>query len=284
MLVFLNGEFVPAENARIPVDDRGFLLGDGVYDTLVLQNARFHRWAEHWQRLERGAAYLKIPVPLKNPEAEQAARKLILQNNLSSGVLRIALSRGIGTRGYSVGAAKQPTFVMKVYPAIQRGEEPPQWRLVTSTFRVEVNDPLTAVKHSSKVRHTLARIEADEVGANEAILLNTQGRIAEAVSANFFCVRADGVITPPLTEGALPGTTRSAVMEICRSLNIPACEKPVSRDDVKQASGIFLTNTTFQVIEAVELDKQALPRSPVVQKIAQAYRELVNRETASGRD
>jgi len=276
VLIFLNGRFVPEDRAVVSVLDRGFLYGDGLFETLRICNGRPFRWAQHLERLQRGAEFLKIKLPVAPGKLLAAAGKLIAKNKMPDAVLRIALSRGVGLRGYSPKGANSPTLVMSLHPAPDAGSG--TWKLVTASFRLPVNDSLARFKTANKLTQILARAEADEAGADDALLLNARGRVVEATAGNLFWVSKDVVCTPPVSAGILPGVTRAVILEICRKLKIKPRERAPRAQELFSAQGVFLSLSSWGIVEAVELDGRRLRRAAVVKKIRQAYAELLRVE------
>ncbi|MEO6033883.1 MAG: aminotransferase class IV [Verrucomicrobiota bacterium] len=268
MLVFLNGKFVSEERAVVSVFDRSFTLSDGLFEAIPVYKGKLFLWEQHLARLQTGAAFLKIDFPF-SPEAMRVfANKLIVKNGRGDHVLRIQLSRGIGPRGYSIKGATSPTVVMSLHP-LQRIFPPA--KMITSSCRIPANDPLARFKACNKLTHVLARMEADDQRADEALLLNTEGRIAEATSANLFWIERRKVFTTPLASGALPGVTRGLVLELCAELKIATVEKNISPRRLKESDGAFLTSIAVAVREISQIDLTRLPRSPLTERIAKAY-------------
>lgn len=280
MIVYLNGRFVPEEQALVSVFDRSFLYGDGLFETIRIYRGEPFRWIQHFERLCRGAQFLKMTVPLSAPELEAAARELVQRNGLPESVLRLTLSRGVGRRGYSPRGADSPNVVMTLHPAPSLDPlHPPRWRLITSSLRVPANDPVASHKTCNKLYQVLARAEAEAQGADEALLLNTDGEVAEAASSNVFWLEESVICTTPLASGALAGATRSLVLELCPTLDLRSTEKPVKSDALRNADAIFLTVTSLEIIEVASLDGCAVRQSSIPQQIRKAYRQLVERET-----
>ena len=170
MVVFLNGRFLPEADAFVPINDRGFLLGDGLFETTRVANGRPFRLAQHLDRLTRGADFLKIKVPYSSREIQRFVSELIEKNNLPESVLRITMTRGPGSRGYSLRGASLPTLAMTLHTLPeQSSDEPLQWSLVTSSFRIPASDALAAFKCTSKVLNVLARAEAEAAGAPHSL-------------------------------------------------------------------------------------------------------------------
>ncbi len=281
MLVFLNGRFVPEEQAVVSVFDRAFLYGDGLFETLRVLNGKLFRGEQHFERLQRGAAFLGIRVPFSADELARFARELVEQNRLPDAFLRLTLSRGVGPRGYSPKGADKPTLVITLHPApAWNSPEPPRWKLITASARLPAGEPLAQFKTCNKLAQILARAEADAADADEALLLNTDGFVAEASSSNFFWVEQDVVCTPPLASGILAGVTRAVVREVCRALHVHTRESQPRPQDLLQADGLFLSLSTLGVVEAGKLDGQCLRRSPLVQELRTGYERLLVAETS----
>lgn len=275
MIVFLNGQFVPEEKAVVSVFDRGFLFGDGLFEAMLVRRGRIFRWEQHFERLRRGIEFLKLTVPWSGGELFRFSMQLIERNRLPDCLLRLNLSRGVTARGYSPKNAARPAVVLTLHPApALDARRPARWRVITSSFRLPANDPLTAFKTANKLPEVMARAQADAAGADEAILLNPRGCVAEAASANVFWVRGNVVCTTPLASGALPGVTRAAIIELCVKMNIPWRERHARPADLARARGVFLTNTSMGVIEVASLDGRRLRRSPLVRTLWAACRAL----------
>lgn len=281
-IVFLNGRLSPAGTAAVSVFDRCFLYGDGLFETIRVARGQPFRWADHMRRLDRGAHFLRIPLSYAADELLENALELIRQNQMAEALLRLTLSRGSGRRGYSIQGANEPVVVMALHPAPPIDAPPRQpWRLITSSIRLPANDPLAAYKTCNKLPQILARAEAEAAGADEALLLNTEGHLAEASSANLFWIENGSVATPPLVSGALAGVTRAVTLELCQVLGVPARERNARPEVLRQAQGVFLTLTSAGIVEALYLDDRGLNRSALIEPLRQAYVDLVGRETAS---
>lgn len=280
MIVFLNGQFVPAEAATVSVFDRGFLYGDGLFETMRVSGGRLFRWEQHAERLRLGAEFLKVRLPYPLAELRRTAGELIERNALPDAILRLTLSRGVGKRGYSTQGADSPTLAMTLHPAtVITPEHPPQTRLFTASIRVPANDALATFKTCNKLAQILARTEAEAHGADEALLLNTRDEVAEAAAGNLFWIAGTTVHTPPLSVGVLAGVTRAVALELCAALGLRTEESAIPVAALRRSNGVFLTNSAVGIAEAVELDGQPLPRSPLVRELQLAYQDLLRRET-----
>lgn len=280
MLVFLNGEFVDETEAKVSVMDRGFLYGDGMFETLRAYDGVPFRWDAHMRRLHRGLDELSIPTPVDDATLRKAADELIAKNSAAGCLLRIQITRGSGNRGYASAGANKPTLVMTTHPAPAIPPQPPAWALASSGFRIQSNNALNGVKSANKLLHVLAKDEAVRAGADEALLMNERDEIVETTSANLFWIQGDAVFTPPLACGALAGVTREVVMEICDALRIPCHEHTCETATLRTASGVFLTLSSWEIVEASAIDGKPLNRSPLIERLCAAYREVVERETS----
>ena len=259
MLVFLNGEIVPADRAVVSVFDRGFLYGDGLFETLRVMNGVPLDWGGHWRRLANGAETLKLKLPFTSEFLRAQARELSRQNQLPDALLRLTLSRGAGPRGYSPRDADKPTLVMSLHPAPELGSRAPQWKLHTASLRVPAGDALSTCKSANKLLHVLARAEAEAAGADDALLLNARDEVAETTCANLFWIEDGALHTPRLGSGALPGIVRAWVTDWAADCKCPCLETRATAERLTKANGCFLTLSSLGIVEVVELDGQAIP-------------------------
>lgn len=272
MTIFLNGRFVPEAEAVIPVNDRGFLYGDGLFETVRIVSGRPFRLAQHLERMTRGADFLKIKSPYTAKELQQFAEQLIEQNRMPEAILRVTLTRGPGERGYTPKAAGRPTVVMTLHAAPSTAD-PVHWNLITSSFRVPAADPLSSFKTLNKLTHVMARAEAFEKGADEALLLNTNGEVAETASGNLFWVYDDRICTTPTGRGVLPGITRAVVLEICQALGLQTNKRVIKPEALRNSEGIFVTQSAWGIVPVATFDGGPIAPSPLVDQIFGAYRE-----------
>ena len=279
MIVFLNGNFLPAEQAVVPVTDRGFMYGDGLFETTRVINARPFRFAQHLERMVRGADYLKIPLPYSPREIQDFAGQLIEVNKMSDGVLRVTMTRGSGERGYTPDATATPLLVITLHPLPPMpADGQPQWSMITSSYHIPASGAISAFKTTSKILHVFARIEAQERGADEALLLNTNGEVAETAGGNIFWVFQDKICTVPTGRGVLPGITRAVVLEVCQAIGLETNKRVIKPQHLRNAEGIFITQSVLGIVPVVAFDGEAVRPSPLVDQIASAYHEMLLRE------
>jgi branched-chain amino acid aminotransferase len=279
MVVFLNGQFLPETEAVVPINDRGFMYGDGLFETIRVVGKRPFRMAQHLERMTRGADFLKIKSPFTPKELEKFAEQLIERNKIPEAILRVTLTRGSGERGYTPNGDGKPTVVMTLHatPSLDT-EKAIEWNLVTSSFRIPAADPLASFKTMSKLTHVMARIEATEKGADEALLINTNGEVAEAASGNLFWVYQDKICTVPTGRGVLPGITRAVVLEICQTLGLQTNKCVIKPEALRNSEGIFITQSVLGIVPVIAFDGEMVTPSPLVDQIARAYNEMLTRE------
>jgi aminodeoxychorismate lyase len=275
MIILLNGELVAEEQALVSAFDRGLLYGDGLFEAVRIFNGKPFRWDQHMERLQRGSDFLGIRIPEPPDVMRDFADQVVARNQMPDSLLRIVLTRGAGPRGYSPKGAERPTMIISLHPAPPRSQEAPGWKLVTSTVRLPANERLANFKTCNKLPQVLARAEADAAGANEALLLNTEGNVVEGSSSNLFWLEQGTVYTPPLAAGVLPGVTRAVVMDLCRSGGLTFREGKTTPERLRRGEGLFLSLTSAGIAEATTLDGHTMARSSVVTLLHATYWDLL---------
>ncbi len=236
MIISLNGELLQDNAARIDPADRGFLLGDGVFETIAVRRNAVRHLAAHLSRLRVGADLLDIPLPGNDELIAGRIGAVLTANSLKDAVVRATLTRGPATRGLLPSGVVVPTFLIAAYPM---PEPAGPARLVTakSTRRNE-HSPLARIKHTNYLDNLLARQEAARAGADDAVILNTAGNVAETSVANIFILVDGYLLTPPVADGALPGIMRGEAIKLARGE-----ERTVTPEMLARASEVFLTNS-----------------------------------------
>ncbi len=241
----LNGVFMPAEAATVPVSDRGFRFGDGVFETMRLENGVPYQFEAHLTRMNAGLAALHITPP--EVDWHSIARALIARNHATSGTLRLAVSRGSGSRGYVPNADIATHWVMEYMPAVALPESP--YKLWLSTI---TRPPLSSLPANYKLAHgigsTLALLEAREQHCDEALLLTSDGAISEAAAANIFWIASGEIFTPALLTSCLAGTTRTAIMRLAK-----VQEVVTDISTLHDAEAVFLTNVRLGIWPVAQL-------------------------------
>jgi aminodeoxychorismate lyase len=276
MNVFLNGRIVPEEQAVISVFDRGFCFGDGLFETIRVFNGRPFRWAQHLDRLNRGAGFLKIPMPFTPQELRKHADELLKSNEAKDCLIKVNLSRGPGPRGYSPVGAETPNLVMSTHPAPEwNTENPPQFRVIFSEQRMVAHSAVTAFKTTDRLLNVLAAAEAEAAGADDAILMNTNGEVVCTTSGNLFWVHKDTVYTTPSGHSSLPGITRAVVLEICQALALPTGKRVIKPDHLLRSEGLFITNSARGIIPIGFVGDEPVRESGLLEPIMKALSDVV---------
>lgn len=279
-MIFLGDRLVAEAAARIDPSDRGFTLGDGVFETLRAYGGRPFRLAAHVARLAAGAAALGIPLPLPAARIAEAVTETIAANDLKRGdaAIRITLSRGIGARGLLPPTDARPTLMIAA--TTYQPPAPHPLSAVIVDVRRNEHSPLARLKSLNYLDNVLAQRDAAARGADEAILLNTAGRLACAARANLFVLRGRTLLTPPASEGVLAGITRAEVLESVRELGIGVHETPLERDALAAADEAFLSNSLMEIAGLGRIDGRAIGEGgigPTTARVAEAYRARVSK-------
>ncbi len=245
---YQDGAFLPLNEARVAADDTGLLRANGLFETLRARQGHVHLLDRHIARLRAGAGELDIAVPADVERLAEIVKELAERCGLSDARVRLTL-----TAGPKDG---QPALLLQARPAT---DYPPEMyargvTAVTAPVRRNETSPLTHIKSLSCLDNLLAKRAAIEAGADEALLLNTTGSLAEASNANVFIVRGGHVRTPPIADGPLPGVTRSAVLELAEAAGLRASEATLTVDDLRRADEAFLTNAVAGLLPLVSVD------------------------------
>lgn len=233
MKLWLGDTLLDEAEARIAPSDRGFTLGDGLFETMKVKNGAIASLPAHLARLAKGAAVIGLPLPALDLEARAAA--LLKANRLEDAVLRLTLTRGSGPRGVLPPAVPTPTLVLTAAPL--PGPMPPARLVIARGTRRNERSPLSGIKSLNYLDNILARQEAATAGADDAVLLNTQDCVAETTIANLFAVIDGDLVTPPASDGALPGVMRADI------LAHGARERSLTEADLLRASELFLSSS-----------------------------------------
>ncbi|MCL6637162.1 MAG: branched-chain-amino-acid transaminase [Alicyclobacillus sp.] len=259
--IFINGEFVTKENAKISVYDHGFLYGDGVFEGIRAYSGNVYRLREHLVRLYDSAKAIMLNIPYDMSEMEQIVVNTLRQNQLEDAYIRLVVSRGDGNLGLDPSSCKRPNVIviaeqLALYPKefYERGLE-----VVTVPTRRNRSDILNPkIKSLNYLNNILMRLEAQLAGAGEALTLNTEGYVAECSGDNVFVLRHHTLWTPPSYLGALEGITRNAILEIARDLGYVVKEEPFTRHELYTADEVFLTGTAAEIVPVVKVDGRVI--------------------------
>lgn len=261
MKIYIDGQFYPEAEAKISVFDHGLLYGDGIFEGIRFYNGRAFRLAEHIDRLYDSARALALTIPLPRAEMGEACLESIRQNELREGYIRLVVTRGVGNLGLSPDHCKRPTIIIIAANIALYPEElyAKGLKVVTCGTRRAAPAALPpTVKSLNYLNNILAKIEANNAGAGEGLMLNEQGYVAECTGDNVFVIKNGRISTPPASDGGLKGITRDVVFEIATELGCPVEERQLTRYDIWVADECFLTGTAAEIIALVMLDQRLI--------------------------
>ena len=257
MQVYIDGKFFPQSKASVSVYDHGFLYGDGVFEGIRIYNNNIFMLNEHIKRLYDSAKAIRLKIPLSKAELKNAVKQTHKVNGLKNGYIRLIITRGIGDLGIDTRTCPKPSVVIIVdkitlYPEkfYKNGME----IITASTQRTSVSALNPQIKSMNYLNNILAKIEAENAGVNEALMLNTSGNVVECSGDNIFIYRNDTLITPPTFIGALNGVTRGIVMKLAEQEGLKVEELIFSRHEVYTSDECFLTGTAAEIIPVIKLD------------------------------
>ncbi|CAM3749644.1 branched-chain-amino-acid transaminase [Mesobacillus zeae] len=259
--IYLNGEFVTKENAKVSVYDHGFLYGDGIFEGIRVYSGNIFRMEEHMDRLYRSAKSIMLAIPHSQEELTSLIAETVERNGLEDAYIRVVVSRGVGDLGLDPYKCKEANVVIIVEPLAIFPKELYEQGLEIVTVATRRNRPdvlSPKVKSLNYLNNVLVKIEAHLANVSEALMLNDQGYVAEGSADNIFIIKGNTFYTPPGYIGALEGITRSAVMDIAEGLGYKLKEEPFTRHDVYTADEVFLTGTAAEVIAVVKVDGRVI--------------------------
>jgi len=284
--IYVDGKFYSEANAKVSVLDHGLLYGDGIFEGIRFYNGRVFRLEEHLNRLWDSARSICLEIPMTMRDMTEAVLETIRQNHLRDGYIRLLVTRGIGNLGLNPTQCKCPSVI--IIAATIALYHPDVYRkglsIVTCATRRSNPAALNpAVKSLNYLNNVMARIEANLARADEALMLNDAGNVAECTADNVFVVKRGQIFTPPITAGALRGITRSIVFEIAAELGIKVSETDITRHDVFVADECFLTGTAAEIIPVVKADGRLIGNGkpgPITTRTMARFREMT-RETGT---
>lgn len=285
-LCWLNGELMPAHAARVPVLDHGLLYGDGVFEGIRFYHGKAFRLDAHLARLHRSARAIRLAIPHDVAALASAVRDTIAAFGTPEGYLRLVVTRGAGRLGIDPTSCIQPNvFIIadELSMAPERVRREGARVIVAATRRIAPDAIDPRIKSLNYLNHILARLEATNAGADEAILLNAAGHVAEGTADNVFVVHDGDLLTPPAADGALEGITREVVLELAHELGIAMHVQSLGAYDLYTADECFLTGTGAELISVREVDGRPLGAcpGPLFQQVEMGFRRLIERETAT---
>ena len=281
--VWIEGSVVEGSEARISVFDHGLLYGDGLFEGIRIYGGGVFRLKDHLRRFESGAKALGIEWSGGMRQVEDVVLETARAYGQQEGYIRLILTRGQGALGVDPSTCTDPQLIcivkaVSLYPAekLESGLD-----LVTASVRRPALDSVDpGVKSLNYLNSVLAKREARLRGADEALLLNARGTVAEVSVANLFVVTDGHLVTPCVTDGALPGITRASILTLARESGIPCMERSVGRQELFSADEIFLTGTGARIVPVARFDGATIGEpgwGPITRQLSDAFTEFVTK-------
>ena len=275
--IWLDGQLVDPANAKISVYDHGLLYGDGVFEGIRVYGGKIFECDAHLDRLYKSARAIRLNIPLMPEQFKAAMEQTIKANDFTDCYIRAAVTRGVGYLGLSPAKCPTPSIfiiadTIELYP--REMYEKGMAVITASVIRNHPNALSPRIKSLNYLNNIMAKLEANDAGVPEAIMLNHVGNVAECTADNIFIIRDGQVQTPGTADGILEGVTRSVIFKLCRQLNIPCIEKTLQRHDLYIADECFLTGSAAEVVAITKIDGRAIGAGqvgPVTRRLMEAF-------------
>jgi branched-chain amino acid aminotransferase len=283
--VWMNGELVPAEEAKIGVYDHGLLYGDGVFEGIRTYQGKAFRLKKHLERLYKSAEAIRLVIPFTPEQLSRAIYETMKANAQSEAYIRLAVTRGVGDLGVDPNTSKRPTvFIITDKIALYPKEmyEKGMSIITAKTIRTPSGSLNPKIKSMNYLNNILAKIEASDAGVSEALMLNYEGYVAECTGDNIFMVREGKVLTSPVASGILEGITRDCVLELAGENGIEAKETNLLPDDLYGADECFLTGTAAEIIPVTKIDGRSIGTGepgPITKLLIESFHKYVNSQS-----
>lgn len=282
MKIFIDGKYYNERDAKVSVFDHGLLYGDGVFEGIRLYNGRIFKLQEHLDRLFCSAKAILLEIPMTPADLMRATVEACRKNSLRDGYIRLVVTRGVGNLGLNPRSCKRPSVIIiadkiQVYPPAlyAKGMD-----IVTVPTMRNLHSAVNpAIKSLNYLNNILAKIEANNAGVEEAVMLNAEGFVAECTADNLFIFKQGVLATPPLSAGALYGITRGTVMDLATAAGLKVSEPNLTRYDLFNADECFLTGTGAEIMPVVKIDGRVIGKGkpgPITRKLVTAYHALTN--------
>ena len=261
MKIFIDGKYYDERNAKISVFDHGLLYGDGIFEGIRAYHGRVFKLQEHIDRPFYSAKAILLEIPMSPARIMSAVIEACRRNKIRDGYIRLVVTRGVGTLGLNPKSCKRPSVIIiadkiQLYPpgVYRRGLD-----IITVPTTRNLHSALNpAIKSLNYLNNILAKIEANNGGCEEAVMLNAEGFVAECTGDNLFIVKNGALLTPPLSAGALYGITRLTVMELAEESGLKVSEPNLTRYDLFSADECFLTGTGAEIVPVVKIDGRVI--------------------------
>ncbi len=282
MKIYIDGKYYSERDAKVSVFDHGLLYGDGVFEGIRAYNGRVFKLREHIDRLFASAKAILLNIPISHAAIMKAVVDTCRTNRIRDGYVRLVVTRGVGTLGLNPNRCKRPSVIIiagkiQLYPAEYyiKGME-----IVTVPTTRNLHSALNpAIKSLNYLNNILAKIEANQAGCEEAVMLNAEGFVAECTGDNLFIVKNGHLYTPPLSAGALYGITRGTVIELAEAAGYKVSEPNLTRYDLFNCDECFLTGTGAEMVPVTKIDSRVIGNGKpgrVTKELTANYHALTN--------
>ncbi|RLI18419.1 branched-chain amino acid aminotransferase [Candidatus Bathyarchaeota archaeon] len=282
LLVYIDGEYYPKSQAKISVYDHGLLYGDGGFEGIRAYKGVVFKLGEHIDRLYRAWHAIMLDIPLTKEEMIRAVIETLKRNNLRDAYIRLLVTRGVGDLGLDPRKCPKPTVII-IADTIKLHKTEAKEKGVTAAITWVRRDSVDATSHEIKslnyLNSILAKIEANNMGVDEAICLDHRGFICEGAAENLFIVKEGKIITPPTITGALSGITRNRIIRLAKDLGYEVYEKNITPTELLTADEVFFTGTAAEIVPVVEINKRKIgdgTPGPVTKHLMKEFEKIVS--------
>ena len=276
-LVYIDGELVPESEAKISVFDHGFLYGDGVFEGIRAYKGVVFKLREHIERLYDSAKFLRIEIPMSKEDLMEAILETVRRNGLSDCYIRVVVTRGVGDLGLDPRKCSKPSIIIIARPMAPLLGKRAVSLIISSVRR----DGVDATNHQAKslnyLNNILAKLEAINAGADDAVMLDSRGFVSEATGENIFIVKDGRIMTPPPTSGILSGITRDCVIELAKSLGYEVVERELTPFELLTADEVFLTGTAAEIVPVESVNGRKIGEKipgPITERLIREFEKL----------
>ena len=279
--IWIDGKLVDKDDAKISVYDHGLLYGDGIFEGIRVYAGKIFRVEAHLRRLYDSAKAIRLTIPLTQEQFLAAIRETIKANNFNDCYIRACVTRGVGFLGIDPNKCSNPSIFIiadsiQVYP--KEMYEKGMAVITSSIIRSHPQALSPRIKSLNYLNNILARIEANDAGVAEAIMLNHVGNVAECTADNVFIVRDGEVRTPGIVDGILEGVTRQTILDLCGRLKIPCAQRSIQAYDLYAADECFVTGTGAEVAPVTKIDGRVIGSGepgPITRRLIDAFHQYV---------
>lgn len=282
LLIYIDGKYYSRDEAKISVFDHGFLYGDGVFEGIRAYNGIVFKLKEHIDRLYDSAHAIMLNIPMSKGEMINAILETLRKNDLRDAYIRLVVTRGVGDLGLDPRKCSKPSVIIITVPILKLYDEKKRREGISAIISWVRRDPVDATSHEIKslnyLNSILAKIEANNAGADEAIILDKNGFVCEATGENIFIVKDGKIYTPPRSSGALPGITASVIKRIATKLGYEVIEKNITVTELLSADEAFLTGTGAEIMPIKEVNKRKIGAGgmgPITERIWKEFMKVV---------